>query len=293
MKKLYLCHTIYHLLITLIRADASEELDICLFDTIQNREEIMANITKSKFNISVFLLEASDDCRSISMGNYHEIVIFNDATLIGKYLRKNNIPYKLMEDGLNYYQYKKKYALLFNFLALFNIYRPSLGFSKCAKTIEVNSLEGIPQDIRRFKWREVSRKKIWEQLTAEQKLEIASIFGFRDFSQKYHGVLILTQPLYQDKWDSTISTEEEQFNFYKKIVVETENKHQVFLKVHPRDTVDYSALENVSYLEKNIPMEIYELVTDCHFTRAITHSSTVIDFLSCVDEKIILKNFKR
>ncbi|MGR1332735.1 glycosyltransferase family 52, partial [Streptococcus agalactiae] len=89
-----------------------------------------------------------------------------------------------------------------------------------------------------------------------------------------------------------IETSEEQFNFYKSIVDEYINKgYNVYLKVHPRDVVDYSKLP-VELLPSNVPMEIIELMLTGRFECGITHSSTALDFLTCVDKKITLVDLK-
>lgn len=294
MKTLYICHTVYHLFVTLSKVSSTENDTVMVFETISNREKLLENLKKSTFNTAFLLLEKTSSFDVFHFDNYHEIFIFNDYTTIGQYFRDNKISYHLIEDGYNYYQYKMnfKFLIKLRFLLKFMSLEKPLGFSKCVQTIEVNSLKNLPKDSRRRKWREVPRKKLWQNLPEERKIEIAKIFDFKDFNQNYNGILVLTQPLFQDKWDINITTEEAQLNYYKHIIQQYADDSKIYMKVHPRDTTDYSSLENVTFLDKHIPMEIYEMMCHCHFSKGITHSSTVLDFLSCVEDKIILSPMK-
>ncbi|HEO7347808.1 TPA: capsular biosynthesis protein, partial [Streptococcus agalactiae] len=53
----------------------------------------------------------------------------------------------------------------------------------------------------------------------------------------------------------------------------------------------YSKLP-VELLPSNVPMEIIELMLTGRFECGITHSSTALDFLTCVDKKITLVDLK-
>ncbi|HHS2695173.1 TPA: glycosyltransferase family 52, partial [Streptococcus agalactiae] len=224
--------------------------------------------------------------------------IFNDATPIGRTLIKHGIYYNLIEDGLNCFTYSIFSQKLWKYYVkkyILHKIQPH-GFSRYCLGIEVNSLVNLPKDPRYKKFIEVPRKELFDNVTEYQKEMAINLFGAVRVSIKSPSVLVLTQPLSIDKefmsYNNKIETSEEQFNFYKSIVNEYINKgYNVYLKVHPRDVVDYSKLP-VELLPSNVPMEIIELMLTGRFECGITHSSTALDFLTCVDKKITLVDLK-
>ena len=92
--------------------------------------------------------------------------------------------------------------------------------------------------------------------------------------------------------DKLISSQEAQYNFYKKICRKClEDGYEVYLKPHPRDTINYGTIEGINVIAKDVPMELIEMVSDAKFKKIIAHSSTAIDFLSCGEEKEIIFDF--
>ncbi|MGT2896309.1 glycosyltransferase family 52 [Streptococcus entericus] len=295
MKKVYFCHTVYHLLITLCKISVEEQVEIIVFDTVSNHELIVQKIRDVFVNTTVLFAEQNTDFSILEIDRATDIYVFNDWTPIGAYLRKNKLFYHLIEDGYNYHEYNVYANALTMKRRLLNFVlrreEPS-GFSRYVRSIEVNRVKYLPNDCRKSKWVEKPRSALFENLVPEHKQKIITIFGLENYQDSLRGVLVLTQPLVQDYWDRDITTEEEQLEFYRQIVESYGEGEQVFFKIHPRDKVDYSSLTNVIFLKKNVPMEVYELIADCHFTKGITHSSTALDFLSCVDKKITLKQMK-
>ncbi|MGR1361111.1 glycosyltransferase family 52, partial [Streptococcus agalactiae] len=158
------------------------------------------------------------------------------------------------------------------------------------------SLVGLPHDIRSKKYKELPRKKLFDSLNKEQKSLIFKIFKTKPLTITPKSVLLLTQPLAQDKWYKTpterFQSIQEQYDYFDDIVQEYRTLgYNVYLKVHPRDVVDYSKLP-VELLPSNVPMEIIELMSTGRFECGITHSSTALDSLTCVDKKITLVDLK-
>ncbi|MCD0055661.1 capsular biosynthesis protein, partial [Streptococcus agalactiae] len=85
---------------------------------------------------------------------------------------------------------------------------------------------------------------------------------------------------------------QEQYDYFDDIVQEYRTLgYNVYLKVHHRDVVDYSKLP-VELLPSNVPMEIIEWMSTGRIECGITHSSTALDSLTCVDKKITLVDLK-
>ncbi|HFU6953575.1 TPA: glycosyltransferase family 52 [Streptococcus agalactiae] len=306
-RKIYVCHTLYHLLICLYKEEIYSNLEIILSSSIPDVDNLEKKLKSKTINIHI-LEESSGESEELlsvlkdaglSYSKFDSnCFIFNDATPIGRTLIKHGIYYNLIEDGLNCFTYSIFSQKLWKYYVkkyILHKIQPH-GFSRYCLGIEVNSLVNLPKDRRYKKFIEVPRKELFDNVTEYQKEMAINLFGAVRVSIKSPSVLVLTQPLSIDKefmsYNNKIETSEEQFNFYKSIVNEYINKgYNVYLKVHPRDVVDYSKLP-VELLPSNVPMEIIELMLTGRFECGITHSSTALDFLTCVDKKITLVDLK-
>lgn len=67
--------------------------------------------------------------------------------------------------------------------------------------------------------------------------------------------------------------------------------YHIYIKVHPRDNIDYSNL-NATVIQRNIPIELFDFLENIKFDVGITYFSTALDFLNCVNKKIFLYNIK-
>lgn len=287
----YICHTIYHILIMLCQLEEQENIDIILFDSIPNVERFR-NILGRKTRILSLKQEGFDD---ISLSTYEERYLFNDWTNIGAYLRENALPYYLIEDGYNYFSfdhYKEFFSRKRRLLYLFERNVLPFGHSKFAHTIEVNDLSLVVKDMRYKKMIERPRQELFSTLSQEKKSLLMELFPIphQVIQQERKKVLILAQPLFQDGFiRDRIYSIESQIAFYEEIVRKYQEQYAVYFKVHPRDTTVYP-FEQVLFLDKDTPMEIYEFIGDLQFDVGITHSSTALEYLSCVKEKIFLKD---
>lgn len=296
INNIYICHTNYHLLITLIKPDFNFNTSVLhLFNKISSK--LVKKLTKLGANI----IEEHEHENEYNINSNNYIFIYNDWTNIGEFLRLNRINYNLIEDGYNYYSYdlyRLRFSLkrrIFNYLFSYNI---PLGYSKYAVKIEVNDKDKVIKDSRYKKMIEIPRRDLFNSLSEERKKLILDIFDVKPMNYIKIGksILILTQPLYQDNCDrEIINSEEDQINYYKAIIDKYKNEYAIYFKVHPRDSTNYITLDynNVIFLDKDVPMELYEFVGDYKFDIGITHSSTALDYLSCVKEKIFLKDLRK
>lgn len=295
MEKLYICHTPYHLLIALAKMELKDENKVWLADTIPEVEQFNQCL-KNSFLVShsEVIRERPHPRNAFSIEETCQVYIFNDCTFLGIFLRKQGISYTLIEESLDYYSYQTqwrsvgiKYKILWRTVKRLSPF----GHSNLVKKIEVNDISKVAfRDGRINKLVEVPRENLFANLSESHRLELQKIFKIDErtrFNSK--SVLILTQPLYQDNWDENIKSLSEQEDYYYQLCdFYMTQGFDVYIKPHPRDLVDYTAFEGVYCLKKEIPMEIYDVVGKYHFSKAVTHSSTAIEFLSCVDEKITL-----
>lgn len=318
MRNLYICHTQYHVLITMLKSIKNREVEneIMLYSTIQDVERIKNELERKKLFKQVYIFDKSDDIMksaakkaknqidlkrkmklilkeddsSFECLQHKEIYVFNDDSIIGNYLRLNRKQYHLIEDGLNCYQNIEKHYCFENTLKekvknMLNTPDACFGKSRYVKRIEVNTKEDVSVYIRK-KMCEVPRKQLFEGLTQKEKNDIISVFIEKEeWSNIKSATLIITQPLWQDGF---LRTKEEQIKMYQSIINQY-SKGQTIIKPHPRDEVDYAKeIQGSMVLKKEIPIEVFNFYGDMEIGRVITVFSTSLDMISFAKEKIKL-----
>lgn len=299
-KNIYICYSLYHLLISLVYCSLSDKNDskLVLTTRIGNAEVFCENILK---HFPMFEVVVVDDEQFSSQGLFYserthaqfkfqigegEIHIFNDYTKIGHYLHRNKIFYTLMEDGLNCMQHPLRVQKLTikDRVSNFLTNTPKWdGFSRYCKKIVVNNLEGIRIDKRHSKFEEKSKKALLSKLPIEIKQKILEIFNVKEITIKDRSVLILTQLLTDEFPDETEKSE-----FWRKVIDKYRLEgFNIYVKVHPRDTLDYSKFP-VTILPQNMPAELLDFAVDKQFSIGVTYYSTAMEFMDCVQEKIYL-----
>lgn len=320
--KIYICHTYYHVLISIIKEISSNaNADIVICDTIPEGEKIVGSLKKSGIFKNVFeFSEKKYKNNSLNRSRfgkleilfinskykkmikpsfqlnkdiYKEVNIFNDWTYLGYYLRANKIYYNLLEDA------KDSYKVLENYVRI-NYKKPLLhkffgfaletsyfhGKSKYSKVVEVNDDNEIK--IPKEKIRVNNKNEMFSKLAEGQLKSIYSIFTEDEIETviNKNSILILSQPLYED---SMVQTEEYQKKVYQDIIDQYCKDVDVYIKPHPRDNFDYGKeFCNVKIINKNIPTEILNFNPNIKFKKAITVSSSSINGIDFVDEKIYL-----
>lgn len=232
---------------------------------------------------------------------YSKFCVYWDLGYIGTYLNIKKLKYKLMEDSLNSYQYIKEnrpnYRYIFddskrfNFKKKFGVGVIPFGYSKYCDEIEVNDIDGIQIPLDKVTASE--RIELFQKLESADKNAIFKTFFASvdcDFSNKQSGtakdILILTEPF---AVTNRLPSEKAQISLYKDIVSQYRSSGVVYIKPHPRDTLDYKKyFDNIVMLEKNIPMEVLNFSEDFHVATSITVTSSAINGITCADEKIYL-----
>ncbi|MBS4761790.1 hypothetical protein KG089_03570 [Carnobacteriaceae bacterium zg-ZUI252] len=308
MRTVFVCNTTYHLLITLVMLTEKEAQNgVIVLDSRLKHTDVYYHRLHEIFNIDVAICDYAQiyptkasfllNKTSIDMSQFvvkgDQVFVYNDANNFGYYLHKNKIPYILREDGYDFLKSPKLEDDTWIDDALFNIKRMikgaprAKGFSKFCKEFNVNSLDGVKKDSRSKKMTETSRTELFNQLSDEKKAKLFKLFDVAPLSIENNAALIITQPLYTQ--NIHVNQPEQQLEFYKEIVEKLqEQNYVVYIKVHPRDDLDYTVYPNVKILPAQVPLELIDLMLNTEFEIGITHSSTALAFVGKVKRKMIL-----
>ncbi len=305
MKKLYVCQTVYQLLLSLIKRDKNDHIlflgSWILPQQVTERLQKQPNIRIEsiyQYWMRMVVLKKERLEKIMYFKQFDEIYTYMDHREIGAFLTKHKLKYHLLEDGLNFFGHPPiKQSPIYKNRLKEMIYRTAYPFvfppgnSPMCQTIEVNDLSVIIKDYSyQDKFIEVPRTTILSTVSNEKKEMLREIFQplpIEDSTKKK--VLILTQPLYIS--EKSIPTMQTQKQYYASIISEYIDTHDVYLKVHPRDEVDYSDIAHIRILESHIPMELYELLgSEVVFDIVATHSSSAIEQIKNAKVRKYYKN---
>lgn len=320
VKKIYICTTYYHVLITLAKSLLDkEETDIVLCDDIigaENlcdklneynifkkvyfvRQSIMPELVSKNFLKNLFCLHKFNCAMAkkyinIDFNKYSDIYIFHDDTKIGHYLNDAGHYYHLIEDSLNFYQKILRtpfsYAVIsdwkYYLKRILNYKYLPLGNSKYVIDVEVNENKNLK--IKRKKIIEVNRNDLLNKAFFKYKNIIFDIFlkiDVNNFLHTKNKALILTQPLYIDH---ILQSEQEQIDFYKVIAEDfKKKKFNVYIKPHPRDCIDYSIyISDIKIINKEFPIEVFNYIENLTFCIVVSKDSSCVDALNFCRKKV-------
>ena len=223
-------------------------------------------------NLFAKALEADIPC---DFKKYRDIYVFCDKDPIVTYLNKHKIRYHALEDGLNTLKYidlarvtDKKFFGFKEFLSRkLNLIVMPDGHSKYCVDMEVNDISAIKYPCDNYI--ELPRKTLTDRLTDADKEILVRAF-IRDYdtlkalvkeSEGEDKILILTDPL------CTLDVREK---IFRDIVKMYEPEGRVFIKPHPRDTLDYKTLfSDCPQFDATVPMEILNFIPGLHFKKAV------------------------
>ena len=317
MKKLFICHTPYHVLVTLVKSLQSkeEEQEILISEEIENVGFLCENLEKTQLYDSVKVFKnnklMSSNRLFLKYSTMHkalknlygdldfsqrDIYIFNDWTPIGYYLNLEKKYYHLLEDGLDCYkaggvmeEYYRGFSKMSHRIRRFLHYGVFyLGESYYMIDLEVNSMDHLC--IRKCRNIVVYHKKEqFSNLAKQQKEIIVKVFldeqSILSELKKDNPVSIfLTQPLYKD---CLVKNKKIQIELYR-YLMKKYGKGTVWIKPHPRDDIDYKKVFPGCHVldQKNVPMEVFDFIEDLKCERVITAYSTAIRGIEFCKEKI-------
>lgn len=248
-------------------------------------------INRMKFTKKFGKLE--EEFIPVDMKEYKERYVFCDSDPIGYYLNYKHIPYHALEDGINCLKIfdaarydNRGHFKLKAFLSSLNLIFIQNGYGKYCIDMEINDKDCLKYDCPKYVV--LPRKQLEEQLTKEQKSIIVRAF-VEDADQlleqlstigQEKSILILTEQL------CSLEVREQ---IFKDIIEEYGKGYHIFLKVHPRDEMDYEKIfpEHI-VLKGKFPLEVLNHIPDIHFEKAISVFTQAIYSMDFVDEKVFL-----
>ena len=258
-----------------------------------NRGNIIAN-TIPRIQFTKKFAKLQEKYVTVNFKDYDDVYVFCDTDPIGLYLNQKKVRYHVVEDGLNYlsrsipakrdnpkgFGFKKFMSMGLNLIFL------QEGYSKYAVDVEVNDLSIIDDSF--YKYKEVPRLELESSLTEEEKEALVKVF-VKDINRMLSeisntegssdNILILTEPL------CTLDVREKLF---RDLVNEYKSEGNVFLKIHPRDDLDYENLfSDVFQFDKKVLMEILNFFSKVHFKKVVS-VFTELGSITFADEKIHL-----
>lgn len=225
----------------------------------------------------------------ISFFDYQTICIFHDDIWASRYCKDKKISYTLVEDALDIFKTlsTSPFAYMLPEWSIKNVIKKVFGIGYVFNGLDVNTkhIEVNNRNITeaassvRKKFIEVPREPLFKALTKEQTDILQKLF-MQD-TPNLNGnklVLLLTQPLFEDRM---VSTEQQQIEIYRNLVADYLSEGQTLvIKPHPRDLLDYSKkFPDAVIINKNMPVEVIRLCTDTKFEAVVTINSTAINSL--------------
>lgn len=313
-KRLFVVSTYYHALISCVKQMLySRKSDIVITSYVPDGSELARRIQQSGLFRNTFLAgiineytpknrldyilnfhrKNADKIRrqlDFSFEEYDEINVFHEDIWPSHYLKDCRIPFRLLEDSLDFYKHISKtnfaYMLPTNKLKSaikrrMNIGYVFCGMDSCVREIEVNSIENTEiATLVGEKLTEAPRKAMFRALSESDWNTLIKIFA-EDIPpmEPSNSVIILTQPLFAD---NLAGSEQEQIEIYRKVAAEhlSGNKTLV-IKPHPRDTADYhSAFNGAIVIDRHIPTEVFSHVVSGEFSKAVTLFSSSLDWIN-------------
>lgn len=229
----------------------------------------------------------------VNFKEYKDIYVFCDSDPIGYYLSYKKIYYHALEDGLDcikgydtarydnrgHFELKAKLAS-WNWIFIQN------GYGKYCLNMEVNNISCLPYPC--DKYIEKSREELVQGIQEEDKEMIISVFmenvdALMEQIQKADSardkVLLLSEPL------CDLETRE---RLFKDIIREYAKEAQVFIKPHPRDSLDYKEkFPEQIVIEGKFPMEVMNFIPGIRWKKVIT-VFTVPDSIKNAEEILFL-----
>lgn len=212
----------------------------------------------------------------VDFKKYQDIYVYCDSDPVGYYLNQNKIYYHALEDGLNClknfdaarYDNRGHFPLKAFLSRKLNLIFVQNGYGKYCLDMEVNDISAIAHPCPQYI--ELPRQKLVDRLEERDKDLILQAFvrdketlerQLADSSQVGDKILILTDPL------CTLDVRE---RIFRDIIRMYETEGTIFLKPHPRDTLDYRKLfSEYPQFDATVPMEMLGFFPGVRFKKVV------------------------
>ncbi|MGB5116736.1 MAG: glycosyltransferase family 52 [Providencia rettgeri] len=203
----------------------------------------------------------------------NSINVFVDQSVLSQVFIHSGIQLNLYEHGNGNYLVGAypNFRILKKILGV----SPGYGRSKAIKNIFLQYPDKAPEDIK-DKVKKLDLQYLFNSLKEEQKKEIFNIFNIPEINPLDNTVLILTQPLSEDRFMS----ERKKIEIYKNIITNYKNR-KIYIKPHPRDMTNYSSIfksDNITIFPSTFPIEILNFKNIKFDTAATVCSGSIYNF---------------
>lgn len=212
----------------------------------------------------------------VDFKEYQDVYVYCDSDPVGYYLNQNKIFYHALEDGLNClknydaarYDNRGMFGVKAFMSEKLNLIFIQNGYGKYCLDMEVNDCASLKYQ--KSNYVECPRQGLSEKLTQEDKNLILQAF-IRDMAHLKQQIeesnrvgdkiLILTDPL------CTLEVREK---IFRDIIERYEKEGTVFLKPHPRDSLDYRKLfGEYPQFDATVPMEMLNFFPGLRFKKVV------------------------
>lgn len=313
---LFICHTQYQAMVSAVKAltaPAGFSADFWLSDALPAREELALRLQKEKIAGRVFLprdnaeqypsLEhasllmrrtmafkhAAAAGFPLRLGEYREICIYNDWNSAGRYLQDRGVQYVLGEDTYSNLDHPNHW--IDDQAAEADFARRQLtgsgylfwGAYRGVSTVEVANPETVsyyPGKLRGF---DVFAHL--ESLDGKSRAALRRVFAGEELPPVEPGsCLFLSRGYYVDR---EVFSQAAQDQLCRDIVARYAQGYRLYIKTHPRDTTDYTALfPGAVVINRFMPSQLLDYCFDVQFDRAIGFRTSALDGLRCAREII-------
>lgn len=212
----------------------------------------------------------------VDFREYQDIYVYCDSDPIGYFLNQNRIYYHALEDGLNClknfdaarYDNRGHFGLKAFLSRYLNLIFVQNGYGKYCLDMEVNDIAAIRYPCPRYIER--PRQALVDRLDPRDKDLILRAFvrdkeglerQLKDSAKTEDKILILTDPL------CTLDVREK---IFRDIIAMYEPEGTIFLKPHPRDTLDYRKLfPEYPQFDAAVPMEMLGFFPGVRFKKVV------------------------
>ena len=237
--------------------------------------------------------KAQEEYVPVDFREYKDIYVFCDSDPVGYYLNYRKIRYHAVEDGLDTIKYcddarygNRGHFAVKAFLARCGLIFIENGYSRYCTDMEVNDLSCLKY--RPDNYIEVPRKELFLGIKDEDRHYLTDIFlddpvpllkRIRESDPSKRKVMILSDPV------CDIETRK---RIMRDIIEEYAKDAVVFIKPHPRDTVDYAAdFGDCIIIGGRFPMEVLNEIPEFRMDMVVS-ILTVVDAIEFADHKVFL-----
>lgn len=303
MGDIFICHTLYHVLIALVRALRSRpgKSTLVLSTCVPEAETLRAKLLDAApdlWDAVLIVDEEKLDAQNSESDFYRlrhpfrkpyftlpkgHVYISNDWSALGRYLQRERRVYTLCEDTFGGTLDPDQHLLDEQRTNPHGPYR-YWGDSPCCRTVESEdaarcSIFGVDKLVT------VSKAQLLESLMEEEKAIICRVFLAVPLPEHVQGACLLLPRSFVLDGLMDQPTQDAMFAAVaKKYCTEP-----LFIKTHPRDTTDYSKLfPTAVILPRTMPSEVLNFCLPFKFQRAVTVQSWVLRGFTAAEEKVFV-----